>query len=180
MASTPAGSAMAHELRPGYLELRETETETYAVTWKVPAKGDLRLSLHARLPDTCRTVVPVSTRQVGRAWMDLYTVNCVEGLAGGTIAIDGLESPLTDVLVRMDRLDGTSQIQRLTPDENSFVVLLDGVPVPGTRVTAGSLITFSADQAMVSGVLELQLLKELQSTAGERLRLPLRIRIVVQ
>ena len=32
--------SQAHELRPGYLELRETQPETFDVIWKVPAKGD--------------------------------------------------------------------------------------------------------------------------------------------
>lgn len=30
--------ASAHELRPAYLELRQTEAETYDVLWKVPAQ----------------------------------------------------------------------------------------------------------------------------------------------
>ena len=42
----PATVARAHEMRPGYLEIRETEPDTYDVTWKVPARGkDQRLSL---------------------------------------------------------------------------------------------------------------------------------------
>ena len=38
--------AFAHEMRPAYLELRQTGTETYDVLWKVPGKGDkLRLGI---------------------------------------------------------------------------------------------------------------------------------------
>ena len=32
-------SALAHEMRPGYLEIRESAPETYEVLWKVPARG---------------------------------------------------------------------------------------------------------------------------------------------
>ena len=33
-------SAMAHELRPAYLDMRETATNEFAVLWKVPALDD--------------------------------------------------------------------------------------------------------------------------------------------
>mgnify|MGYP000373272523 CR=1 FL=1 len=39
----------AHEVRPGYLELRELDAQHYDVLWKVPAKGDKRLGLYVRL-----------------------------------------------------------------------------------------------------------------------------------
>ena len=41
----------AHELRPAYLEIRETATDQFSILWKVPAIGDRRLALHVRLPD---------------------------------------------------------------------------------------------------------------------------------
>src|SRR5512137_2941059 len=48
-----ASSVQAHEVRPAYLEMRETAPDTFDVTWKVPARGEYRLSLHARLPGEC-------------------------------------------------------------------------------------------------------------------------------
>ena len=45
----------AHELRPAYLSMRETAADEFAVVWKVPALGDMRLGLYVRLPDTCKT-----------------------------------------------------------------------------------------------------------------------------
>ena len=51
----------ALEVRPGYLALRQTEAESFDVLWKVPAKGDLRLSLHARLPESCSALAPPSS-----------------------------------------------------------------------------------------------------------------------
>ena len=48
--------AQAHELRPGYLEVRQTGPETFAVLWKVPARDDLRLGLYLQLPDNCTPV----------------------------------------------------------------------------------------------------------------------------
>jgi hypothetical protein len=44
--------AQAHELRPGYLEVRQTGPETFAVLWKVPARDNLRLGLYLSFPTT--------------------------------------------------------------------------------------------------------------------------------
>ena len=117
-----AGAAGAHEVRPGYLEIRQTDVETYDVLWKVPAKGEMRLGIYARLPQNCEAVHPPSTHSVGGAFTDRWTVICPAGLTGETIAIDGLSSTLTDVLVRLERLDGTTQVELLAPKAPSFVV----------------------------------------------------------
>jgi len=112
----------AHEVRPGYLALNQTGPESYDVLWKVPAKGDLRLGLHAQLPETCRSLVPPSTHLAGGAFSDRWSVSCPGGLTGKTIAIDGLTGTMTDVLVRIERTDGTTLVTRLTPAEPFFVV----------------------------------------------------------
>ncbi len=112
----------AHEVRPGYLAVRQTGAESFDVLWKVPAKGTMRLGLHARLPETCRDLVPRSSYFGGGASTERWSVTCLGGLTGKTIAIDGLRGTLTDVLVRIERTDGTTQVTRLSPAEPSFVV----------------------------------------------------------
>jgi hydrogenase/urease accessory protein HupE len=47
---------------------------------------------------------------------------CKGGLVGRLIGIDGLSATMTDVLVRMESLDATTQITRLTPSTPSFVI----------------------------------------------------------
>ena len=49
-----ASLAVADELRPAYLDIREKAADEFAVVWKVPAPGDLRLSIYVRLPAVCR------------------------------------------------------------------------------------------------------------------------------
>ena len=50
LAGGLANAASAHEVRPAYLELRQTGASTYDVLWKVPARGDdMRLA-----PRWCR------------------------------------------------------------------------------------------------------------------------------
>jgi hydrogenase/urease accessory protein HupE len=56
------------------------------------------------------------------AYTERWVVKCAGGLTGGRIHIAGLSATMTDVLVRLERLDGTTQVTRLTPSAPSFVV----------------------------------------------------------
>ena len=116
------GLARAHEVRPGYLELRQTGPEIYDVFWKVPARGDLRLGLYVRLPENCQPITPIARYGMQGAFLERWTIRCAGMLAGRTVAIEGLSTTLTDVLVRVEQSDGTTQVERLTPDSSSVIV----------------------------------------------------------
>lgn len=117
--STKIGHALgspgvfAHEVRPAYLELRQTGPETYDALWKVPALGDaLRLGLCVKLPAGCMNVTAPRATMFDNASSERWTVTCAGGLTGGTIHIDGLTATTTDVLARLAPLDGTTQVAR--------------------------------------------------------------------
>jgi hypothetical protein len=76
-----AATVQAHEVRPGYLELRELDAQTYAVLWKVPARGDQRLGLYVRLPEQCSSSEPGS-RFAGGAYIERWRATCAGGLIG--------------------------------------------------------------------------------------------------
>jgi hydrogenase/urease accessory protein HupE len=115
--------AIGHEVRPAYLELRQTGPETYDALWKVPGRGeDLRLGLYVELPASCTNVTQPRGSMANNACTERWTVKCEGELTGGTIHIAGLTATTTDVLVRLERLDGTTQVTRLTPSAPSFVV----------------------------------------------------------
>jgi hydrogenase/urease accessory protein HupE len=118
-----APGVFAHEVRPAYLELRQTGTETYDALWKVPGQGEnLRLGLYVELPAGCTNVTEPHASMANNAFTERWTVKCDGGLTGSTIHIAGLSATMTDVLVRLERLDGTTQVTRLTPSAPSFVV----------------------------------------------------------
>ena len=119
--SWAATGAHAHEVRPGYLQVQETSEDKFDVTWKVPANGEYRLSLYARLPKEC-TGAPEQGSFAGGAFIERWQAKCPGGLVGRTISIEGLSATRTDVLARVERLDGTTQTVRLTPDSASFEV----------------------------------------------------------
>jgi hypothetical protein len=118
-----AASAHAHEVRPAYLELREMATDAYDVLWKVPALADARrLGLDLRLPQQCRNLMPPRTTIDGGAYLERVRIACTGGIAGDEVHVDGIATTMTDVLVRIERRDGTTQIARVTPDRPWLVV----------------------------------------------------------
>lgn len=116
-------TGLAHEVRPAYLELRQTKADTYTVLWKVPGLGEeLRLGLYVHMPaDSIALTEPQGTF-INNAFIERWSVKREGGLAGTTIRILGLDATLTDALVRVERLDGSVQVTRLTPAMSSFVV----------------------------------------------------------
>jgi hypothetical protein len=132
--------AFAHEVRPAYLQIHQTGSDTYAVLWKVPGRGDdLRLGLYVELPTDCVTVGDVRSSLVDNAYTERWNVRCPGGLTGAAIHIAGLTGTMTDVLVRVERLDGTTQVARLTPSRPSFVVEAEPtwIAVAGTYTRLG-------------------------------------------
>jgi hydrogenase/urease accessory protein HupE len=118
-----APDAFAHELRPAYLHLRQTGAGTYDALWKVPARGEeLRLGLYVELPAGCANLTAPRGVFAANIYTERWSVQCAGGLSGGIIHIAGLSVTLTDVLVRLERLDGTTQVTRLTPSAPSFSV----------------------------------------------------------
>jgi hydrogenase/urease accessory protein HupE len=116
-------SAHAHEMRPAYLELRQTGAATYDLLWKVPGRGeDMRLGLYVQLPDACTDTSTPHASMVNNSYVEHRSMACPGGLSGHTIWIRGLSATMTDVLVRLERLDGTTQVTRLLPSASAFVV----------------------------------------------------------
>ena len=120
-------TAYADEYRPAYLELQQSSADVYDVLWKVPARGaDKRLSLYVVFAEEVEIIKPVRAAFVGRAFIERSTIRRSGGLTGSKIKIKGLERVSTDVLVRIQRLDGSSETTRLNAAKTSFIVV--GIP----------------------------------------------------
>ena len=117
-----AGQTWAHEMRPGYLEIKEITQASYSVLWKVPMRGDMRLQLDPLFPDICSETIQPSARSSGGALITSWIIRCDTSLADQRIIIAGLENTLTDVLARVQHLDGAVQTTRITPNEPSFII----------------------------------------------------------
>ena len=99
-----AAGAQAHEVRPGYLELQQTGTETWDVLWKVPARGDLQLAIAPAWPDNCALEGAPRRFATGGAATERSTIRCAGGLTGREVALSGLSATVIDVLARLPDL----------------------------------------------------------------------------
>ncbi len=120
-----AGLAVADEIRPGYLQIKENSQNMYSVLWKVPAKGNKKLSMQVQFPENCKDKTQAKAQFINAAYIQRWVLVCDAGLAEKTISIVGLESTNTDVLLRMEFISGTSQSVLLTPGKNSYRVLAE-------------------------------------------------------
>jgi hydrogenase/urease accessory protein HupE len=112
-------NAAAHEARPGYLELRQTDAESYQVLWKQPAQGEMFLHLALVFPEGCSFSAGIGSQLTPGALLTRGTMTCHGGLAGKTIRVDGLQATMTDVLVRVHLADGRTETHLLRPVDPS-------------------------------------------------------------
>jgi hydrogenase/urease accessory protein HupE len=118
-----AGVVQADVFRPAYLELREAGGDDYDVLWKVPAQSEtMRLSLQVRFPDGTQVLGEPRSAFAGNAVVERWKIHRVGGLVGQTIRIEGKAVGVTDVIARVERADGTSQVERLPADRPVFTV----------------------------------------------------------
>ncbi len=111
----------AHEVRPAYLDLSEDRPGEFSVIWKTPMAGEMRLALDPAFSGPVETLTPVTARATGDAAVQTWRLRA-DGLRGQTLRIEGLESTVTDVLVRIAFVDGSTWVQRLTPRQPGAVV----------------------------------------------------------
>ena len=116
-------ASFAHEVRPSYLEMRETAAGEFSVLWKTPMQGDARLALEPAFASDVVRIAPVTTRRSPGAAVQTWAVRAA-ALRGQTLAIDGLEGTMTDALARIEFGDGTAWTHRFTPDRPSITIPL--------------------------------------------------------
>ncbi|HEV7692923.1 MAG TPA: HupE/UreJ family protein [Hyphomonadaceae bacterium] len=108
-----APAAMAHEIRPAFLEIREIEPASYDILWKTPAQGDMRLALNVILPPECANVGEPRSTLVDAAVIQRWRMTCEGGLVGKEIHVENLDSTLTDAIIRFEPLSGAPKTLRL-------------------------------------------------------------------
>jgi hydrogenase/urease accessory protein HupE len=138
-------SAHSDEIRLGYLEMRQTASDTYSLLFKIPALGDdLRLAIYVTLPEGTSDVTPPQARFNGGAYTERRTIRRIGGLTGQTISIEGLSGTSTGVLVRIEYLGGATQTERLSPTKTTFVVQA----VPGTWEVAKTYLRLGIEHIL--------------------------------
>lgn len=142
-------SAAAHPLAPALLEIVEQEHAglpgRFAVRWRAEATAAAapRLARHCRETDVGSLRADVALGSVERRW----EIDCGQrGLAGTTIAVDGLAADRRDALVRVEWRDGVvvrglvradAAAWRVPARPRQAVVLADHVRLGVAHLAAG-------------------------------------------
>jgi hydrogenase/urease accessory protein HupE len=139
----------ADVFRPAYLELREagqdaSGTVLYDVMWKRPTLGDSRLAIQIRFPQGTTQVTAPQGVFNDTAYIERWRISRAGGLSGQTLTIDGIVGGITDVMVRIERQDGTSQVERLLPQSPQFTVLA----ATGTAEVAWSYLVLGVEHIL--------------------------------
>jgi hydrogenase/urease accessory protein HupE len=123
VAALLAQPAISDELRPGYLEMRETSPGAYNLLFKIPARGeDLRLAIYVKLPEGTEDLAAPRLSFSEGAYVERRSIRRDGGFIRQAVSVDGLSATSTDVLVRIESLTGALQTERLSPTKTSFVI----------------------------------------------------------
>ena len=156
LAMTWSLVAAAHEVRPAYLLVQDISTadtaDRYEFTWRVPEAGEgIPLTIFVVMPDNCDVQGEALRWSERNMRVSKWIADCARGLSGRTLEIGDLSSAVTDVLVRYERLDGTTQVVRLSPTSTSFEVTASEtwLQVAGTYTLLGiEHILFGVDHLL--------------------------------
>lgn len=117
-------AASAHEVRPAYLHLQQVSDSdpAFHVLWKQPIVQNARLPIDPVFPEACTLTDRAPPEVTTGALIHYWTADC--DLTQASIHISGLSVTLTDVLVRVDLLNGKTGNYVLRP-ENPTLNLAD-------------------------------------------------------
>lgn len=125
-----AAPATADEFRPAYLQLQQTSPEGYDVLWKIPALDEQTvLSLRPVFPKGTRELAERQATYGYGATVFRWKVVVPGGLEGKPIRFVGSGVSRTDVLVRLARLDGSEQLERVGLGSPAFTAIASPGPL---------------------------------------------------
>jgi hydrogenase/urease accessory protein HupE len=130
-------TAMAHESRPAYLELNETTAGRYDVVWRTPVLSGMRLPIALRFAEGVRTVVDPVESELNDSLIERRVIDAgPAGLVGQRVTFIGLQASITDVLVRVSRLDGNLTTTLVHPAQPWIEI----TATPGAFSVAGAFL----------------------------------------
>ena len=116
MALSALSAARAHEIRPAYLDLKETVPGHYDVLWRTPVMSGVPLPLLLQMPEGVRNLREPQFDDLTDSRIERRSIDAgPAGLESKRIDFLGLQLTITDVLVRIERLDGGHSTELIHP-----------------------------------------------------------------
>jgi len=144
--------ASAHESRPAYLEVKETSAGQFSLLWRTPVLAGMRLPIVLKLPADVKNLREPSVQELADSFLERRWIDAgPNGLAGQRIEFPGLQGTITDVLVRVEMLDGRSWTTIVHPSQPwvEITAAQTRLEVMGTFIVQGIRhILFGADHML--------------------------------
>jgi hydrogenase/urease accessory protein HupE len=116
LAPLPPNIVQAHESQPGTLELKQLAVNRYDVTWRAPIYYGQPHPAQLHLPESWKDIVQPTERHMQDSIVFHRVVEVEQqNIEGAIIRFPGLESTLTDVYVRLNRLDSSRMTAVVRP-----------------------------------------------------------------
>ena len=113
----------AHESQPGLLEIRQLTTERWEVVWRAPIYYGKSHPARLALPADWQPSGEPTMQRLASAELYRQIVMVPPGTVDGSvIGFPGLERTITDVFVRLTRLDGSEASQVVRPTQPQAVL----------------------------------------------------------
>lgn len=108
--------AFAHESQPGTLEIKQLAADRYDVIWKAPIYYAKPHPARLQMPGNWKDIVQPTERRMADSIIFRWVVDVgPRSIEGSVIRFPGLESTITDVYVRLTRLDSTMMTAVVRP-----------------------------------------------------------------
>ena len=113
------GTASGHESQPGSLKIKQLGPDRYDITWRAPIYYGKPHPARLQLPEDWEIIgQPTERRRVDAIVFHRVISTGGKSVEGKIIRFPGLEATITDVFVRLTRLDGTVMTTVARPTKN--------------------------------------------------------------
>jgi HupE / UreJ protein len=116
-------TARAHDARPNFVQITETEANTFSVSWKVPASMPGAALPYPSLPEGCVADRQPAWQQAGAEYVGQQVFRCDAGLSGRVVGIEfPIINPSLSTLYRIRLANGVEHLRILKPSETEWTV----------------------------------------------------------
>lgn len=114
----------AHEVRPAFLHIKQSNIDSFDILWKVPTASGRELSIQPVFPQDF-IITLQSERQLPSSKIYTYKASFQGILAGQTISISNLEKTLVDVMIHIELDKEINHSFLLHPDKPEVTIPIE-------------------------------------------------------
>ena len=118
-----AATTQAHDARPNYVQITETDPNTFSIMWKVPASMPGGALPYPTLPEGCIADRQPAWQLTGAEYLGQQMFRCDAGLSGRIVGIEfPTINPSLSTLYKIRLANGEEHLRILKPSESEWTV----------------------------------------------------------